>query len=93
LTEKVVRGLFHQALQAVQHCSSCGILHCDTESENIILDLGTGEAKLISFGCGTFLKDTVYTQFSGTLVFSSPEWMLFHCYHGHLAMIWSLGIL
>ncbi|NWW67969.1 PIM3 kinase, partial [Ifrita kowaldi] len=30
---------------------------------------------------------------TGKQVDSPPEGIIFHCYHGHPAMIWSLGIL
>ncbi|NWR32020.1 PIM1 kinase, partial [Tachuris rubrigastra] len=93
LTEEMARELFGQVLEPVRHCTNRGVLHHDIKGENIILDLATGEAKLILFGCATFLKDMIYTGWAGTPEHSSPEWILFHCYRGHSATIWSLGIL
>uniref|UniRef100_A0A8C5TEZ2 Serine/threonine-protein kinase n=1 Tax=Malurus cyaneus samueli TaxID=2593467 RepID=A0A8C5TEZ2_9PASS len=89
LCEEVVRWLFCQVLEAVRHCSSRGVLHRDIKAENVLVNLATGEAKLIDFGCGTFLPAGPVRN---THV-QPAQWIRVGCYRGHSATVWSLGVL
>ncbi|XP_026788291.3 serine/threonine-protein kinase pim-1 [Pangasianodon hypophthalmus] len=93
LSEAQTRDIVLQVVQAARHCCDRGVLHRDIKAKNLLINTDTLQVKLIDFGCGDLLKDTPYENYSGTLAFAPPEWVMFKEYNGIPATIWGLGIL
>ncbi|XP_017343901.1 probable serine/threonine-protein kinase MARK-A isoform X2 [Ictalurus punctatus] len=93
LSEAQARDVMLQVIRAACHCCDRGVLHRDITDKNLLINTDTLEVKLIDFGCGELLKDTLYKEYSGTNFLVPPEWVRNEEYMGIPATIWGLGIL
>ena len=59
-----------------------------------MIDLQSGRAKLIDFGSSRWYNEAeIYSEFSGTRVYSPPEWVSSSQYSASGLTVWSLGVL
>jgi len=93
LPEQTARFLMRQVVQTIERCHAKGVIHRDIKDENLLIDVNTGEVKLIDFGSGSFLHEEEYTDFTGTRVYSPPELIKTNKYTANPYTVWSIGIL
>ncbi|KAK9951988.1 hypothetical protein ABG768_017856 [Culter alburnus] len=93
LDEEKARQITRQAAQAANMCCLRGVLHRDIKLSNLLINSETSKVKLIDFGCGDMLRSSPYRSYSGTAVYSPPEYHERGMYYGRQATAWSLGVL
>lgn len=97
LSEEQSRKYFVQLIRALGHCKSHTIAHRDIKPENMLID-SEGNLKVSDFGLSSLFKDPINLNLimqtpCGTLNYLAPEVVQNPGYDGHIADIWSAGIL
>jgi len=60
--------LFRRIVETLCHVRDADVVHRDVKDENVIVDLVTGDVKLIDFGSGARLHDGIYRDFDGLFI-------------------------
>lgn len=65
LDEGTARDIMRQVIDAAKTCCVRGVFHRDIKLENLLVNQGTMEVKLIDFGCGALMKNSAFKVFHG----------------------------
>ncbi|KAI4905740.1 hypothetical protein NFI96_012691, partial [Prochilodus magdalenae] len=94
LPEEEAKEILRQLVESMISIHSKGILHRDIKPGNILVQTNPEgpRVRVLDFGCGTLLKEGPYTQYSGTTLYTPPEWYLQRSYLAEPCTVWQIGV-
>lgn len=93
LEEEEAFYFFIQIINCIDYLHKLKIAHRDLKAENIIVEQGTKEIKLIDFGLSNIYEDgQLLSTACGSPCYAAPEMLEGKSYKGSTVDIWSAGI-
>ena len=92
LTLDQVRFLLKCLFQALEAAHKLEIVHRDVKLGNILITPDFSDVKLIDWGCGTYISDSMSSK-AGSRSCRPPEMLLGYRNYGEKCDIWAMGIL
>ncbi|XP_030394659.1 testis-specific serine/threonine-protein kinase 3 [Gopherus flavomarginatus] len=94
LPESRAKVLFHQLVDAIRYCHSCGVAHRDLKCENALLQ--GFNLKLTDFGFAKLLpknRKELSQTFCGSTAYAAPEVLQGVPHDSRKGDIWSMGVI
>ena len=94
LEEEEAFYFFIQIINCIDYLHKIRIAHRDLKTENIIIEQGTKEIKLIDFGLSNIYEDgQLLSTACGSPIYAAPEMLEGKPYKGSTVDIWSAGVI
>ncbi|XP_049601447.1 uncharacterized protein [Syngnathus scovelli] len=93
LKENEAKNIMRQLVDAAIKMHAVNVFHRDLKPGNILLEAtyGVPRVRIIDFGCSCFVTEEPYYDYTGTLSYAPPEFVLRGSYRAGPTTVWHLG--
>ncbi|XP_019734797.1 serine/threonine-protein kinase pim-1-like [Hippocampus comes] len=93
LKENEAKNIMRQLVDAAIKMHAVNVFHRDLKPGNILLEAtyGVPRVRVIDFGCSCFVTEEPYHDYTGTLSYAPPEFVLRGTYRAGPTTVWHLG--
>ncbi|XP_077353856.1 dnaJ homolog subfamily B member 1a isoform X1 [Festucalex cinctus] len=93
LKENEAKNIMRQLVDAVIKMHAVNVFHRDLKLGNVLLEAtyGVPRVRVIDFGCSCFVTEEPYHDYTGTLSYAPPEFVLRGTYRAGPTTVWHLG--
>ncbi|XP_077590647.1 uncharacterized protein LOC144208592 [Stigmatopora nigra] len=91
--EKEAKNIMRQLVDAAIKMHAVNVFHRDLKPGNVLLEVtyGVPRVRVIDFGCSCFVTEEPYHDYTGTLSYAPPEYVLRGTYRAGPTTVWHLG--